>query len=239
MDAPKILHVLQNAHLAHKAGDFTNALKFYEQFFDGALLEEPEALYGIRLNHCLDGWSRLADSFPGARKRLVEKQVEVLEVYNENKNPERFHDYIQISRRLGEEKQMVDTFVGLHQRSPKSAAKLIKFVWDDLVADEQWKICNTLLEQPSMKLDELFAVFDEASQLKEVDPSFDSIEFEQHTVEQLITNLQAVVVVLRNGDRTPDIKALERQFFQGIQSRDNSTLNKRINAQGSFLFAAH
>ena len=239
MNAPNILRVLQDAQLAQNAGDFTNALKFYEQFFDDSLTEDPEAMYGLRLTTCLDGWASLADSFPGAKNRLQEKQSEMLLAYNDFKVPERFHDFLQISRRLNQQDEAIEAFINLHLQNPKSAAKLTKYVWQELVDHPEWQLCNELLQEPSMKLDELFAIFDEASRLKDVDPAFNSLEFEQHTVDQLHSNLQALVGVLRNGDRKGDIDALERQFFQGIQNRDNATLNKRVHAQGAFLFAAH
>jgi len=66
MEKPSILKVLEDAQLAHQAGDFVNALKFYEYFFDHALEDDPYAYYGARLSHCLQGWTELAGTFPGA-----------------------------------------------------------------------------------------------------------------------------------------------------------------------------
>ena len=50
------MQVLKDAQLAHQAGDFVNALKFYQQFFDHALDDDPYAFYGVRLSYCLEGW---------------------------------------------------------------------------------------------------------------------------------------------------------------------------------------
>jgi len=63
MEKPEIIKVLEDAKLAHESGDFVNALKFYEQFFDHALDDDPYALYGVRLSYCLDGWVKLAGEF--------------------------------------------------------------------------------------------------------------------------------------------------------------------------------
>lgn len=239
MDAPQILRVLSNAQVAHNGGDFVNALKFYEQFFDEALVQDPTGLYGVRLSYCLDGWAKLAQSFPGALIRLREKQAETLANYYANRNPERFHDYLQISARLSDSEAAINTFIQLQTDHPKSAAKLSKFVWQELITHEQWGVCNSLLEQPSLKLDELFAVFDEANRMGDIDPAFNTTEFEQHTVEQLLSNLHDLVCVLRHGNRSAELEELERQFFQGIQSRDHATLNKQVNAKGAYLFSAH
>ena len=100
MQKPKIIKVLEDAQLAHRAGDFVNALKFYEQFFDHALDDDPYALYGVRLSYCLDGWVQLADEFVGAKNQLISKQQDMFAEYQSSRHPERFHDYYMISKGL-------------------------------------------------------------------------------------------------------------------------------------------
>lgn len=239
MDAPDILNVLKDAQLAHEAGDFVNALKFYEHFFDHALDDDPYALYGVRLSHCLNGWAALANTFPGAKNALEYKKQEILSIYLEQRDPERFHDYLSISRALGQISEALQEFLTHHKNEPKSAAKLSKYIWDDLIDAEQWQICSELLAESNQKLDELFAVFDEAAKLKEFDASFDNIKFEQHIVDTLLESLQRVVMVLHHTGRGEDIAALQRQFHQGVNTRDHSTLSKTVHAKGSFLFAGH
>lgn len=239
MDKPKIIQVLEDAKLAHKAGDFVNALKFYEYFFDHALDDDPYAFYGARLSHCLNGWGDLALEFTGAKNRLESKKREVLELYLESREPERFHDYLTICRVLGVESDALDQFLTLHHSEPKSAAKLSKYLWNDLINAEQWDVCSSLMEQAAQKMDELFAVFDEAARLKEFDPSFNNIRFDQHIVDTLLDDVQKVVMVLRYADRGDDIDSLQRQFHQGIESRDHSMLTTQVHAKSSFLFAGH
>jgi len=239
MDKPQIIQVLEDAKLAHDAGDFTNALKFYEYFFDHALDHDPYAFYGTRLSHCLNGWGELAKVFPGAKNRLDAKKREVLEHYLDVREPERFHDYLSICRVLGVESDALEQFLTLHHSEPKSAAKLSKFLWNDLINAEQWEVCSSLMEQAPQKIDELFAIYDQASNLKDVDPSFNTIRFEQHIVDTLLDDVQRVVMVLRYADRSDDISTIERQFYQGIESRDHSVLSKEVHAKSSFLFAGH
>jgi len=239
MDKPSILQVLEDAQLAHQAGDFVNALKFYEHFFDHALEHDPLAYYGVRLSHCLNGWAELAEVFPGAKNQLDSKKHDALAQYIDNRNPEQFHDYLSICRVLGVEEQALEQFLNLHHTEPKSAAKLSKFLWDDLINAEHWQVCNELLSQANLKLDELFAVFDEAIKLKELDPAFNNIKFEQHVVDTLLTDVQNVVMVLRYADRRDDIMALERQFQQGVEHRNHPTLSKTAHAKAAFLFIGH
>lgn len=239
MEKPQIIQVLEDAQLAHQAGDFVNALKFYEHFFDHALDDDPYALYGARLSHCLTAWGELAQVFPGAKHRLDARKRDSLERYLDTRNPELFHDYLSICRVLGIEEQALEEFLKLHSAEPKSAAKLSKYLWDDLVNAEQWQVCGDLMEQSNQKLDELFAVFDEAAKLKEFDSSFDNIKFEQHIVDTLLDDLQKVVMVLRYTDRTDEIATLQRQFHQGVETRDHSLLTTQAHAKGAFLFAGH
>ena len=239
MDKPQIIQVLEDAQKAHKAGDFVNSLKFYEHFFDHALDHDPYAFYGARLSHCLNGWGELAQEFPGAKNRLEAKKREVLDHYLDKRDPERFHDYLTICRVLGVESDALEQFLALHHSEPKSAAKLSKYLWNDLINAEQWDVCSALMEQAPQKMDELFAVFDEAARLKEFDPSFDNIHFEQHIVDTLLDDVQKVVMVLRYAHRSDDINSIQRQFHQGVESRDNSTLSKQAHAKSSFLFAGH
>ena len=230
---------MEDAQLAHRAGDFVSALKFYEHFFDHALDDDPYALYGVRLSHCLQGWAELAEQFPGAKSRLEHKKRDSLDVFSEHKDPERFHDYLTICRHLGLESQALEEFLKLHNQLPKTAAKLIKYLWDDLINAEQWIVCNELLVEPAQKLDELFSVFDEADRLKKFDPAFDNIKFDQHIVDTLLNDVQNLVLVLRQGARADDIASAQRQFNLGVQARDHATLQKQVHAKASFLFAHH
>jgi len=239
MEKPSIIKILEDAQLAHQAGDFANALEFYEHFFDHALDEDPYAYYGVRLSNCLSGWSELATVFPGAKNRLEAKKREVLEHYLDARNPERFHDYLCICRCLGVEADALEQFLILHDSEPKSATKLGKYLWNDLINSEHWQVCSELMEQANLKLEELLAVFDEAAKLKDYDPAFNNIKFEQHIVDTLLEDVQRVVMVLRYANRIDEIDALQRQFLQGVESRDHSTLSKQVPAKGSFLFAGH
>ena len=232
-----LLSVLKNAQVAHTAGDFVNALKFYQSFFCRARTEEPEAHYSVRLSYCLDGWSRLAAEFPGALNSLREEQLNCLALYQATREPEMFHDYLQISKRLDESQAALSVFIDYHSADSKAAAKLSKYVWEDLITAECWEVCNALLIQPSLKLDELFAIFDESNQLKIVNSAFDSHEFEQHTLEQLTQGLSAVIEVLRRSNRADEIENLKHLFQQGVNTRNHPALTKHVSTQGGRLFS--
>lgn len=239
MEQPTILKTLHDAQVAHQAGDFVNALKFYEHFFNHALDDDPYALYGVRLSYCLDGWAKLAETFPGAKSRLVQKQRDVFEEYRENKVSEKFHDYYCISKALGQNKTALEEYCQLFQNNPRSAEKLAKYVWDDLVQDHQWAICGKLLTEPAQKIDELFSIYDEAQSLKSVEPSFDNKKFDQHLIDTLLSGVSDTVQVLRYNNRSNEIASIQRQFYQALETRNHADLTKTVHAQASFLFLGH
>ena len=239
MHEPSILEVLNDAQKAHRAGDFVNALTFYQHFFKHALDEDPYALYAVRLSHCLHGWAELASVFPGAKQALENQSQSSLDDYMQKRNPEAFHDYLSICRALSREQEALQTFINLHNEQPKSAKKLSKYVWNDLIEQNHWEVCSDLMEDPSQKIDELFAVFDEADRLKQVDPSFDNPEFETHIVDQLILDTQRTVRILSNTNRAAEIAPLQRQFFLAVEQRNHASLAKQVHAKASYLFLAH
>lgn len=236
---PEILKTLQDAQLAHQSGDFVNALDFYEYFFDHALDEDPYALYGVRLSYCLDGWAKLAEIFPGANQRLEQKKNQALDEFQATKNSEQFHDFYCISKALRQNDTALEVFTSLFADNPKSSEKLTKYVWDDLVKAEHWAICGSLLKQPEQKIDELFAIYDEAQQLKSVEPEFDNNKFDQHLIETLLDGVSALVQILRFNNRAEEIALIERQFNQAVDTRNDSSLSKAVHAKASFLFLGH
>ena len=239
MQKPHIIKVLEDAQLAHKSGDFVNALSFYEYFFDHALDDDPYALYGMRHYHCIGGWVRLAREFVGAKNSLQDKQSDTLSLYQKHKHPEHFHDYYVISCGLEQKEEALQQFISIYNTNFKSSCRLVKFVWDDLVTAEHWEICNAFLDEPVQKLDESFAVFDEACNLRDIDASFKNDAYDEYTLNELVKGANELLLVLRHNNRADDVELVQRKFYEIAHSRDHSGLNKLIQAKGSFLFSGH
>jgi len=239
MEKPEVMKLLENAHTAHEAGDFNGADRFYARFFDEARLADPMAFYAIRLSNCLMAWAKLADDFPGARMSLEQKGQEMLLEYQRSGEPERFHDYAAIAKHLKSTPEVVENFVTLHDTTPDKAQKLAKFVWTDLLTAQEWRVCSELMTRPEQKMDELFAVFDQAAQMKELDQRFNTIEFDEHIVDTLLGDVQLIVEVLHRTERSEEVVPLARQFQQGVEQRNHAMLSKKVHAQGSYLFLGH
>ena len=239
MSKPDILIVLEDALKAHEAGDYSNALEFYEKFFDHALDDDPYALYAVRFSHCLSGWGELALVFPGAKRRLEQKRKEVWDDYYQDRVAERFFDYLNICRQLGLEQEALESFLNLHADEPKSAIKLTRYIWDELIISEHWQVCGELLVEPAQKIDELFSIFEESDQLRKIDPSFDDPKFDKHIVDTLISDLQQVVMVLRQNGRAQELPEVERQFMLAVDKSGHALLQKQVHAKAAFLFAGH
>lgn len=239
MAAVDHLKVLENAFKAHDAGDFLSALNFYEHFFDHALDDDPYELYALRFSHALTGWAELATVFPGAKYQLERKASAVWDDYLEHKNPERFFDYLSICRHLGIEQEALNRFLELQTTQAKSAAKLARYVWDDLILAEQWRVCSELMPMPAQKIDELFSIFKESDRLRQVDPQFDKPEYDAHIVDTLLNDVQKVAQVLRHSSRADELKEVQRQFVREVEHTGHGLLAKQAHARAAFLFAGH
>jgi len=239
MHQPEIMQVLKDAQLAHQAGDFVNALKFYQYFFDHALDEDPYALYGVRISHCLEGWASLAKDFLGARNELQVYQENALSAYMKNKKPELYHDYYSISKVLGLHEQAVDQFLIINSEYSEDAKKLVKFVWEDLISRQLWSVCNQFLDEPVQKLDESFELFDQAVKLQDIDSSFANAAFEEHILVTLVASIEELIMVLRHNNRSDEVSMIERKFFEIAHAKQHSGLSSLIQSKGSFLFSGH
>ena len=239
MSQPPIMQVLKDAQLAHQAGDFVHALKFYQQFFDHALDDDPYALYGVRLSYCLEGWGKLAKEFVGAKNELERYQQQTFQDFTVTNKPELFHDYYCISLVLEQREIAVQAFLNINEEDHAKAKPLIKFIWDDLVKLQHWQVCNQFLTEPVQKLDESFEIFDQAVRLQDVDASFATSAFEEHILSTLVDSVKQLILVLRHNDRREDVEMIERKFFEIASSKQHSSLDQLIQAKGSFLFAGH
>ena len=94
-----------------------------------------------------------------------------------------------------------------------------------------------MLVEPAQKIDELFSIFEESDQLRKIDPSFDDPKFDKHIVDTLISDLQQVVMVLRQNGRAQELPEVERQFMLAVDKSGHALLQKQVHAKAAFLFA--
>jgi len=82
-------------------------------------------------------------------------------------------------------------------------------------------------------------MFDEAKRLSEIDPRFDTREFEAHMVDSLLESASELIVILRENGRKEDAEKLSLKFFELAHQKNHVGLNREINAKGTFLFSSH
>jgi hypothetical protein len=171
--------------------------------------------------------------------RLAQKQQEALTDYLSSGRAETFHDYYSISAVLNESDAALDQFLQLFSENKERVAPLVKYVWDDLVSAEKWRVCGEFLQDPNQKLDEAFAIFDESKRLSEIDPRFDTQEFEAHMIDSLIKSTSELVLILRRNNRKADAEKISRKFFESAHQKQHAGLNRLIHSQGAILFGSH
>ena len=187
----------------------------------------------------MEGWGKLAKEFIGAKNELVSYQRNTLQAYLSTKRPELFHDFYSICAVLEQRELAVEEFLSINIDNHEQATRLIKFVWDDLIQQQHWQVCNQFLNEPIKKLDESFEIFDQAVKLQDVDSSFANSAFEEHVLSTLINNVQELLLVLRHNKRSIDVDMIERKFFEIANSKQHAALDQLIQAKGSFIFAGH
>lgn len=136
---------LDEARAAFRGKDYGGSLERYEYFFDHALDNDAHSLYGVRLSYCLSEWAKLGTVYPLAMRRLEEKASESLALLTQTRDPERFHDFIAICRYLDRKSDPIHQFLHFHSSDRDLAGLIIRFIWDALVQDRQWSVCETYL----------------------------------------------------------------------------------------------
>ena len=125
--------VFDEAREAFRLDNYQEALEHYDYFFDYALADDP-AFYGVRLSYCLSEWANLAQKYPAAKERLLQKKQAAIKLLEQTRDPERFHDYVSLCRYLKFEHEPGDQFLIYHSSDQDLAQSIVRFIWDDLIA---------------------------------------------------------------------------------------------------------
>ncbi len=206
---------LDNARTAYKAKDYPEALIKYEYFFDHALDDDPASLYGVRLSYCLNEWAMLGEKYPPAKDRLEQKRDEALSLLFETKEPERFHDFLNICRYLKCPDLPVEEFLKIHNKDKSLSAKIVRFIWDTLVDKKLWEVCAEYLENPKSKYDEFLFKFDHAMKSSKANPEWGGERFEDQVKGWFIRDVSNLLLVLKNS-----LKNEELEYIQGISGQE-------------------
>jgi hypothetical protein len=222
--------VLKRARACAAAHDYENALTDYEYFFDHAMDGESRSLYGVRHSYCLDEWSKLGERFPKARLRLQMKAQEALTSFEQSRLGEKFHDFVSISRYLGDEKLAIDQFLLYHARDRQLAAGAVHFVWERLVAAKLWQVCAEYLREPNARYARALTKFDVSMAACRDDPSLGGGNFAQQISGWYIRDVSNLLLVLEHTGQADAATHLRDLMSADMGARGRPELVGRVNA---------
>jgi hypothetical protein len=136
--------ILHDARKDRQAGRYQDALAKHVWYHENALKHDA-AQSGVRRSFALWYWLQLGEQYPPALKKLEDYRQEARKqalASNENEAYHHFADFVAISKRLKKDKEIVDLFVTLDEKHPKSAKRAYHVVNDALIAAEKFELCG-------------------------------------------------------------------------------------------------
>ncbi|MFN7627424.1 MAG: hypothetical protein ACK5PZ_11380 [Pirellula sp.] len=138
--------ILSEAELDAKANRYQLALEKYLWIYEKSTVVEP-AFIGVRLTFALAAWNDLANKYPPAMKKLLEKRDEALNMLNEGRDPQRsFMDLAGINRVLKQVPKTVAAFEHLDKNAPNIAKEVYTLAQPALIANQKYELCGRYLD---------------------------------------------------------------------------------------------
>jgi len=218
---------LDRAREAVKLKNYANALKNYENFFEQTF---NTSYYGVRLSYCLSEWKELADIYPDAMISLQNKRDKALQLLNKTKEPEQFHDYKSICDVLDSPEKALKEFLRLHTEDRALSTKIVRFIWDELIRKEEWKICLEYLDSPLKKYELYFDNFDTIFRKHVHDDSTDNDkEIFTHILNWYIKEVTNILLVLKHNHKMADYSLIRKRISSDLESRGLSKVEILID----------
>jgi uncharacterized protein YozE (UPF0346 family) len=229
-DSPEPRDALDEARSAASQGDFQKALIKYEYFFDHALDDDPAALYGVRLSYCLNEWARIGRRYEPAHKALVERKADSLHLFEESKDPERFHDFVAICKYLKRTDEAISEFVRLDGSDFELARTAYRFISKDLVEAEEWELCGRYIDDSSAAYELALSKFDEAWSVGQNDDVIGGGEYNDFVRRMYVRDVSSLLLILKHCNRTHEYSLVRARIAPDMTSRKQAEVVDQINA---------
>ncbi len=133
--------ILREAEADTAAHRNRRALAKHLWFYENALRYEP-SLRGVRLSYALESWKQLATAYPPAMVALVRARDNALACFMAGRDAsERFQEFAEINRVLGEESRTRDAFLAVDRTDPALARVAFDRALPALIRARDYALC--------------------------------------------------------------------------------------------------
>lgn len=192
--------VLARARHHRLQEDYEKALQDLLWFHDHALEHKP-ALYGVRLSFALQEWIFLGEKYPNAIKALIQiRDQKTTQMKNGNGTPEVFHDVQSINRYLNESEKTVDLIKDMCDADFEMAKRCYDLAKSDLIASEEFELCNRLMDVPMFIVRDLKALLNKNIDIYKTSAWGDETHLDW-TIHYFLDEVESVLIILTKNQR--------------------------------------
>ena len=220
--------ILGLARAARKDGRFEEALAHYEYFFDHALDGDAHSLYGVRLSYCLAEWAAMGEQYPLARERLERRAETTRRELECLRRPESFHDLVSINKYLGRDSASLDVFLTYHDADRPFAESIVRYLWRQLIEDQQWEICAAYLPDPRADYRVAIERFDIKLSMAAEDAPPRVDQFVDRAKRAYIREVTDIGLVLVHANRHDELRQVLEQVEMDLASRQWPEMAEQI-----------
>ncbi|MBC2717008.1 MAG: hypothetical protein HF978_17020 [Desulfobacteraceae bacterium] len=207
--------VLARARKYHRQGNYEKALQDHIWFHNNALKYKP-SLYGIRLSFALLDWIELGKKYPKAHNELINIRMQKTElIKNKRGSLELFHDVKSINKYLNESRRTVALYRNMIDCDFELAKKCYRLAKDDLIAHQEFELCNRLMDVPMFIIRDMRKILDQNISIYKTNQWADEAHLEW-TIKYYLEEAEYTLIVLVKNNRFVEAKRFLAEASEDI-----------------------
>ncbi|MCD6585828.1 MAG: hypothetical protein J7K96_08720 [Desulfobacteraceae bacterium] len=197
--------VLARARQHFRQGNYEKSLQDHIWFHHNALKYKP-SLYGIRLSFALLDWIELGKKYPKAHNELINIRIKkTKQIKNKRGTLELFHDVKSINKYLNESQRTVALLKEMVNCDFELAKKCYRLTKDDLIAFQEFELCNRLMKAPMFIVRDMRKRLDQNIQIYKTNQWADEAHL-KWTIQYYLEEAEYTLIVLIKNNRFVEAK---------------------------------
>jgi hypothetical protein len=154
-----------------------------------------------------------------------------IELLEQTRRPERFHDFMAISGYLGRDKEPMRRFLVYHESDRRLARTIVHFIWDRLVEERHWEVCGQYLKQPNKKYETAILAFEQSMKLNRKNRQSWAPTIEEHLKKHYVTGVSNMLRVLMHTGKAATAIRIRARVVGDMKRLRHSDLVAEIDAR--------